>query len=258
MYRPTFYFNIAPKLHATNASFSLAPCCKTLGAIYPWAAVPTSIVRGSDDWHSALGLSCKPLWLWRFLSYSRVSDLMIPYNMDVAGRLCGGNATPTGLLVRNKIKRMPQKVGNRSLLNQDFRPPPSCCFLIHNNDASCIKPLGFLLRSTFLVVYFYHCSSRAVQYHGVLPSRIKSACTKNDDFYLRIMPLGASITRGQPADPSDPNQNGYRKFIRDRLRLDGWKVNMVGSYSSWGNMADGVSPSLPRGSPRALASKAAD
>jgi hypothetical protein len=56
-----------------------------------------------------------------------------------------------------------------------------------------------------------------------------------------MMPLGASITRGDPADPEDPDQNGYRKFLRDRLRFDGWEVNMVGSVSSWGNMNDRVS-----------------
>ena len=62
-----------------------------------------------------------------------------------------------------------------------------------------------------------------------------------EDFYLRLMPLGASITRGDPADPEDPDQNGYRKFLRDRLRFDGWEVNMVGSVSNWGNMNDRVS-----------------
>lgn len=62
-----------------------------------------------------------------------------------------------------------------------------------------------------------------------------------DDFYLRVMPLGASITRGQPADPNDLERNGYRKFLRDRLRFDGWKVNMVGSVSSFGTMNDRVS-----------------
>jgi hypothetical protein len=65
-----------------------------------------------------------------------------------------------------------------------------------------------------------------------------------EDFYLRLMPLGASITRGDPADPNDPDQNGYRKFLRDRLRFDGWEVNMVGSVSSWGNMNDRVSPHI--------------
>jgi lysophospholipase L1-like esterase len=60
------------------------------------------------------------------------------------------------------------------------------------------------------------------------------------------MPLGASITRGDPADPDDPDKNGYRKFLRDRLRFDGWEVNMVGSVSSWGNMNDRVSQTYSR------------
>lgn len=59
------------------------------------------------------------------------------------------------------------------------------------------------------------------------------------DFYLRIMPLGASITKGQPASPGS-NGNGYRKPLRDQLRFEGWKVNMVGSQLS-GDMQDAVS-----------------
>ncbi|SPO00343.1 related to acetylxylan esterase [Cephalotrichum gorgonifer] len=57
-------------------------------------------------------------------------------------------------------------------------------------------------------------------------------------FYLRIMPLGASITKGEPAPPDDTERNGYRKPIRDRLRQDGWFVNMVGSVGDWGTMMD--------------------
>ena len=60
------------------------------------------------------------------------------------------------------------------------------------------------------------------------------------DFYLRIMPLGASITRGDPHAPGDPHGNGYRKALRDKLRFDGWKVNMVGNVK-YGDMADNVS-----------------
>lgn len=44
-------------------------------------------------------------------------------------------------------------------------------------------------------------------------------------FFLRIMPLGASITAGYGTDP----QNGYRKDLRDLLTGRGWPVNMVGS-----------------------------
>ncbi|KAH7316977.1 SGNH hydrolase-type esterase domain-containing protein [Stachybotrys elegans] len=53
------------------------------------------------------------------------------------------------------------------------------------------------------------------------------------DFYLRIMPLGASITRGQ----GSTDGNGYRKALRQQLRWKGWKVNMVGSRQD-GNMND--------------------
>ncbi|KAG9249745.1 uncharacterized protein F5Z01DRAFT_631089, partial [Emericellopsis atlantica] len=55
------------------------------------------------------------------------------------------------------------------------------------------------------------------------------------DFYLRIMPLGASITAGD-FSPSN-EKNGYRKFTRDKLRSDGWDVNMVGNFNS-GSMSD--------------------
>lgn len=47
-------------------------------------------------------------------------------------------------------------------------------------------------------------------------------------FYLRLMPLGASITAGVGTSP----QNGYRKPLRDQLRWKGWPVNMIGSQSN--------------------------
>ncbi|KAK0384091.1 hypothetical protein NLU13_8180 [Sarocladium strictum] len=53
------------------------------------------------------------------------------------------------------------------------------------------------------------------------------------DFYLRIMPLGASITQGVGSS----DQTGYRKVLRQKLRFEGFKVNMVGSKQN-GNMAD--------------------
>ena len=62
------------------------------------------------------------------------------------------------------------------------------------------------------------------------------------DFYLRIMPLGASITKGDPV-PEGTHGNGYRKAIRDQLRFEGYEVNMVGSQPH-GEMADSVL--LPR------------
>ncbi|PVH89001.1 carbohydrate esterase family 3 protein [Cadophora sp. DSE1049] len=64
------------------------------------------------------------------------------------------------------------------------------------------------------------------------------------DFYLRIMPLGASITRGDPHAPGDPHGNGYRKALRDKLRADGWKVNMVGNVN-YGDMADNDNEGWP-------------
>jgi hypothetical protein len=60
------------------------------------------------------------------------------------------------------------------------------------------------------------------------------------DFYLRVMPLGASITAGEHQAPEDESECGYRKFLRDKLRLRGWKVNMVGNFNR-GNMNDNVS-----------------
>lgn len=60
------------------------------------------------------------------------------------------------------------------------------------------------------------------------------------DYYLRIMPLGASITEGDPSPPDDSSGNGYRKHLRDKLRSEGWKVNMVGNLRR-GTMQDNVS-----------------
>jgi len=56
-------------------------------------------------------------------------------------------------------------------------------------------------------------------------------------FYLRILPLGASIVQG--VESSD--RNGFRKLLRNQLRWKGWPVNMVGSKQD-GTMADKVNP----------------
>lgn len=45
------------------------------------------------------------------------------------------------------------------------------------------------------------------------------------DFWLRVMPLGASITQGIHSSDG----NGYRKWIREQLRWQGWQVNSEGS-----------------------------
>lgn len=63
------------------------------------------------------------------------------------------------------------------------------------------------------------------------------------DFWLRVMPLGASITAGTNGPPGN-DKNGYRKFLRDELVSQGWKVNMVGTFQS-GTMNDNVSLSFP-------------
>lgn len=55
------------------------------------------------------------------------------------------------------------------------------------------------------------------------------------DDYLRILPLGASITQGVDSTTG----NGYRKPLRDKLRSLGWKVNMVGTKRD-GSMVDNV------------------
>lgn len=52
-------------------------------------------------------------------------------------------------------------------------------------------------------------------------------------FYLRIAALGASISNGYLSTDG----NGYRKYLRDQLRLEGWLVNMVGSITT-GTMKD--------------------
>jgi hypothetical protein len=55
------------------------------------------------------------------------------------------------------------------------------------------------------------------------------------DFYLRIMPLGASIVEGMKSSDG----NGFRKLLRQQLRWKGWKVNMVGTKNN-GDMKDNV------------------
>lgn len=66
------------------------------------------------------------------------------------------------------------------------------------------------------------------------------------DFHLRIIPLGASITAGEHEPEEDEGKNGYRKYLRDKLRSEGWKVNMVGNLNR-GKMKDSVSSSRSLG-----------
>lgn len=58
---------------------------------------------------------------------------------------------------------------------------------------------------------------------------------RDDKFLLRIMPLGASITEGHLSTDG----NGYRSWIRQKLRSEDWEVQMVGSLRH-GNMLDNV------------------
>lgn len=55
-------------------------------------------------------------------------------------------------------------------------------------------------------------------------------------FPLRILPLGASITKGYKSKDG----NGYRKWLRQQLRYAGWEVDMIGTMKS-GTMRDNVS-----------------
>ena len=55
------------------------------------------------------------------------------------------------------------------------------------------------------------------------------------DFYLRILPLGASVTQGIKSS----DNNGYRKLLRQQLRWKGWRVNFVGTKNN-GDMSDNV------------------
>lgn len=60
------------------------------------------------------------------------------------------------------------------------------------------------------------------------------------DFYLRVMPLGASIVQGVQSS----DNNGFRKLLRQQLRWKGWKVNMVGTKNN-GDMKDNVRSLFP-------------
>jgi hypothetical protein len=75
-------------------------------------------------------------------------------------------------------------------------------------------------------------SSYAVS--NLTSAKLRRRLDKSD--YLRILPLGASITQGYLSSSG----NGYRKPLRDKLRSEGWKVNMVGTKRD-GNMTDNAS-----------------
>lgn len=69
-------------------------------------------------------------------------------------------------------------------------------------------------------------STIAVPFYSGIDGSPTDISRRAANFYLRIMPLGASITKGDQASPG-VNGNGYRKPLRDQLRFDGWQVNMV-------------------------------
>jgi hypothetical protein len=102
---------------------------------------------------------------------------------------------------------------------------------------SCLKMLSFLYGSLLLLTFLSLVPATPLEHAVQL--RNNEFRTRAQGFYLRIMPLGASITRGDPSDPGLEGR-GYRKFLRDNLRSKGWKVNMVGSQR-WGkNFVDNV------------------
>lgn len=73
----------------------------------------------------------------------------------------------------------------------------------------------------------------SIEEHGLVSARATGQ-------WLRIMPLGASITAGQRGDgnsSNDVSHNGYRKPLRDQLRSRGYNVNMIGCLAD-GQMRD--------------------
>ncbi|KAL5003758.1 SGNH hydrolase-type esterase domain-containing protein [Aspergillus recurvatus] len=74
---------------------------------------------------------------------------------------------------------------------------------------------------------------RTISGRAVLPHPPPPHVDSTDRVPLRILPLGASITWGK----NSPTGNGYRGFLRDKLRYAGWEVDMVGSKHH-GDMGD--------------------
>ncbi|KAJ5721280.1 uncharacterized protein N7483_009214 [Penicillium malachiteum] len=62
---------------------------------------------------------------------------------------------------------------------------------------------------------------------------LRHRSTDNSTFLLRLMSLGASITNGYLSTDG----NGYRDWIRQELRYEGWDVEMIGSLRN-GTMVD--------------------
>lgn len=72
----------------------------------------------------------------------------------------------------------------------------------------------------------------------------KTTDSQDERFLLKVLPLGASITLGYKSTDG----NGYREWIRQQLRYEGWPVEMVGTRRM-GTMRDNVRPRVPRTSP---------
>jgi lysophospholipase L1-like esterase len=67
-----------------------------------------------------------------------------------------------------------------------------------------------------------------------------SIANSNNNEFLRIMPLGASITAGQHSS----DNNGYRQALRTSLRNEGWPLRMVGNRIA-GTMRDNAVSAVP-------------
>lgn len=113
-----------------------------------------------------------------------------------------------------------------------------------------VSAAGVLAVCSVLILSFFTTllearpsSDHTLLHNETLPVALEHPALERraEDFWLRIMPLGASITAGDFEPPDDKSGNGYRKYVRDALREEGWRVNMVGSYAK-GNMADRVRP----------------
>lgn len=85
----------------------------------------------------------------------------------------------------------------------------------------------------YLISLLLWCSFLVAELSTAIP--VQHAPRQSNQALLRILPLGASITMGLKFT----DQNGYRKALRDKLRHEGWEVNMVGTKSD-GTMADNV------------------
>ena len=116
-----------------------------------------------------------------------------------------------------------------------------------------VASMAPLALCTALLLSLFLCTAVASPFSLLTNNTLFSGSTdvvlhRRDGAWLRIMPLGASITAGDFDPPDDPSGNGYRKPLRDQLRADGWNVNMVGQFQS-GNMSDKVGtrePLLPQ------------